>query len=137
MGPGSRNRLDAVGLLILAFAAIDIALGAWALIDPGSFFRHVGPFGTSNAHYTRDAGTFQLSLGVALAIAYFRPRWRVGAVGYAFLQYAFHALNHLADIDKAHPHRAGPLDFVSLAIGAAVLAWLLAKVLRERGVVEP
>ena len=111
-----------VGPLILVFAAIELATGAWMLIAPGSFFDNVGPFGTSNPHYTRDAGTFTLALGVVLAIAYFRPAWRLGVVGYAFLQYAFHTINHLADIGKAHPHRLGPINFVLLAAGPPVSA---------------
>jgi hypothetical protein len=127
------RRRDVVGPLILAFAAIELATGAWMLIDPGSFFDNVGPFGTSNPHYTRDAGTFTLALGVVLAIAYVRPAWRLGAVGYAFVQFLFHSINHLVDIDKAHPHRYGVEDFVSLAVGTAVLGWLLLRILRQRG----
>jgi hypothetical protein len=131
------GRRDVVAPLILIFAAIELATGAWMLIAPGSFFDNVGPFGSSNPHYTRDAGTFTLSLGLVLAIAYVRPGWRLGAVGYAFFQFLFHSVNHLVDIDKAHPHRYGPLDFASLAVGAAVLGWLLLQVLRQRGEGEP
>jgi hypothetical protein len=128
----------AVALLILAFAAIELATGAWMLIAPGSFFDNVGPFGTSNPHYTRDAGTFTLALGVVLAIAYARPSWRLGAVGYAFFQFAFHSVNHLADIGEAHPERYGPIDFASLAVGTAVLGWMLLRLLRDRrGRAEP
>jgi hypothetical protein len=102
------------------------------LISPGSFFHDVGPYGTSNPHYTRDAGTFTLALGVALAVSYRWPAWRLGVVGYAFLQYLFHAVNHLADIGKAHPHRLGPINFVLLIAGAALLGWMLVRILREQ-----
>lgn len=139
MEPSTRiaSRRDVVGPLILFFAAVELATGAWQLIAPGSFFHNVGPFGVSNEHYTRDGGTFTLALGVVLAIAYFRPAWRLGAVGYAFLQFVFHSINHLVDIDKAHPRRYGPLDFASLAVGAVVLGWLLRQVLRQRGEGDP
>ena len=130
--PAVAGRRDVVAPLILVFAAIELATGAWMLIDPGSFFDNVGPFGSPNDHYTRDTGTFTLALGVVLAIAYMRPAWRLGAVGYAFLQFAFHSVNHLADIDAADPERYGPIDFVSLAVGTVVLGWMLSRLLRER-----
>jgi hypothetical protein len=135
MEPASveRRRDLVVGLLILNFAVVHVALGAWQLISPGSFFDVLGPFGASNHHYTRDVGTFTLALGVAFAISYRWPSWRVGVVGYALFQYAFHAVNHLADIGDADPERMGPIDFVALALTAPVLGWLLVQVARERG----
>jgi hypothetical protein len=129
--PAARRR-DLVSLLILNFVVVHVGLGAWQLISPGSFFDAVGPFGASNSHYTRDVGTFTLALGVAFAIAYRSPAWRPGVVGYALLQYAFHAVNHLADIGNADPGWVGPLDFALLAGTVPVLGWLLREVLRER-----
>jgi hypothetical protein len=123
--------------LLVSYAVLHVALGAWQLISPGSFFDAVGPFGSSNAHYTRDVGTFTLALGAAFAIAYQRPAWRPGVVGYALLQYAFHAVNHLADIGQADPGWVGPLDFALLAVTTVVLAWTLRAVLRERRVAAP
>ena len=129
---GANSRRDVVGAGLVLLAAIHVALGAYMLIDPGSFFREIGPFGVRNDHYVRDAGTFTLAVGVAFAVAWRWPAWRIGAIGYALFQYVFHAVNHLADIDKAHPHRQGPLDFASLVVGAAVLAWLLVRAIGER-----
>jgi hypothetical protein len=126
------GRRDLVAPLILGYAAVHIALGAWQLVSPGSFFDAIGPFGTSNPHYTRDVGTFTLALGVALAVSYSRPAWRLGVVGYAFLQHLFHSVNHLVDIGKAHPRSLGPIDFALLAATAALLGWLLARLERER-----
>jgi len=130
-GTSAASRRDPVSPLILSLAVGHIALGAWQLISPSSFFDTLGPFGTSNAHYIRDTGTFTLALGIAFAVAFRRPAWRVGVVGYAFLQYLFHSVNHLADIGAAHPYRAGPIDFALLGLTAAVLGWLLVRVLRE------
>jgi hypothetical protein len=130
-------RRDLVAPLILGYAGLHVALGAWQLIAPGSFFDAIGPFGTSNTHYTRDVGTFTLALGVALAVSYARPAWRLGVVGYAFLQYLFHSVNHLADIGQAHPRSVGPIDFALLAAGTALLAWLLVRVWREREQAPP
>jgi hypothetical protein len=130
---GARARAI-VGPLIASYAVVHVALGAWQLISPGSFFDAIGPFGSSNTHYTRDVGTFTLALGAAFAIAYRWPVWRAGVVGYALLQYAFHSINHLADIGDADPEWVGPLDFALLALTTLVLAWTLREVLRERRV---
>jgi hypothetical protein len=133
----AETRRDLIALLILNFAVVHLALGAWQLISPGTFFDVLGPFGTSNEHYTRDVGTFTLALGVAFAIAYRRPGWRVGVVGYALFQYAFHAVNHLADIGDADPEAMGPVDFVTIGLTAVVLGWMLMRLLREGGGSEP
>ena len=127
----TERRRDLVAPLILSLAIGHVALGAWQLISPGSFFDVLGPFGTSNEHYTRDVGTFTLALGVAFAIAYRRPAWRIGVVGYALFQYSFHAVNHLVDIGDADPERYGPIDFVALTLSVPVLAWLLLRAGRE------
>jgi hypothetical protein len=133
----AERRRDLVALLILNFAVVHLALGAWQLISPDSFFNALGPFGTSNVHYTRDVGTFTLALGVAFAIAYRRPGWRVGVVGYALFQYSFHAVNHLADIGKADPEAMGPVDFVTIGLTAGVLGWMLMRLTREGAGSEP
>jgi hypothetical protein len=46
------------------------------------------------------------------------------------VQFALHTINHLADIGAAHPGWLGPADFVSLAVGTAVVAWLARESLR-------
>ena len=133
----TQRRRDLVSLLILNYAVVHVGLGAWQLVSPGSFFDTIGPFGSSNPHYTRDVGTFTLALGVAFAIAYARPAWRLGVVGYALFQYAFHAVNHLADIDKADPKAMGPIDFAAIALTAVLLAWMLARIVGDRGARAP
>src|SRR5919202_6326148 len=119
----AERRRDLVGLLILNFAVVHIGLGGWQLIAPHSFYDVLGPFGPFNSHYTRDVGTFTLALGVAFAVAYRWPGWRLGVVGYALFQYAFHAVNHLADIGDADPKWVGALDFGLLALTTPILAW--------------
>jgi hypothetical protein len=129
----AERRRDLVSLLILNYAVVHLALGAWQLISPGSFFDTLGPFGKSNEHYTRDVGTFTLALGVAFTIAYRWPAWRLGVVGYALFQYTFHAINHLVDIGDADPERMGPIDFAAITLTAVVLGWTLLQLVRERG----
>jgi hypothetical protein len=126
-----------VSALIAFYAVAHIGLGAWQLISPGSFFDTVGPFGKSNPHYTRDVGAFTLALGVAFAIAYRWPAWRLGVVGYAVFQYTFHAVNHLADIGEADPKALGPIDFAAVALTALILAWMLREVLRGQRAAPP
>jgi hypothetical protein len=128
---------DIVALLCLNFAVVHLGLGAWQLIAPGSFFDVLGPFGESNVHYTRDVGTFTLALGAAFAIAYRWPAWRVGVVGYALFQYAFHAVNHVFDIGDADPESIGAIDFVALALTAPVFLWMLRQLVGERRAPEP
>jgi hypothetical protein len=123
---------DLVGVGLAAYALINIVIGVFAAVDPGSFYDQIGPFGPQNDHYTRDAAAaMNGSLGVAMAIAVFRPSWRVGVLGYAVLQYAFHAANHLVDIGDAEPERYGPIDFVALTLSVPVLVWLLLRASRE------
>jgi hypothetical protein len=111
---------------------INVITALFAVIDPRGFYDSVGPFAPYNDHYIRDAaGAMQGSLGVAMAIAVFRRSWRIGVLGYALLHFAFHAVNHLVDIGDADPESIGVVDFVSLALGAGILAWLLARAVRE------
>ena len=117
---------------LAAFALINILTGLFAAVDPEGFYDAVGPFGPYNDHYIRDAAAaMQGSLGVAMAIAVFRASWRVGVLGYALLQFAFHAVNHLVDIGDADPESVGVVDFVALTIGALTLGWLFARAVRE------
>jgi hypothetical protein len=109
---------------LLAFAAYHLAIAALMLFAPHTFFTSIGPFGVQNNHYLRDTATFNVAFGVSLAIAYRRVSWRTPILCCVALQFALHAINHLADIGAAHPHWLGPADFISLALATALLAWL-------------
>ena len=85
-----------------------------------------GGFGPFNDHYVRDVSTFYLALVLALVVASRRPSWRAPVLWVALLQYAFHAVNHVVDVGDAEPGWVGPADVISLAIGAAAFALLLA-----------
>ena len=77
-----------------------------------------------NDHYLRDTATFNLAFGVSPRVAYRVPSWRTPMLFCVTLQFALHAINHLADIGAAHPYWIGPFDFASLALATAALAWL-------------
>jgi hypothetical protein len=115
---------------LLAFAAYSLAAAALMVLAPHVFFEDVGPFGVQNDHYLRDTATFNAAFGVALLIAYGRVSWRTPILCCVALQFALHAINHLADIGAAHPTWLGPADFISLALAAAVLAWLARESMR-------
>ena len=118
-------RADALSAGIAVFALYHLALALFMAAFPHSFYANVGPFGARNDHYIRDTATFSAAIGAGLAVSLRRPSWRVPALAIATVQFALHSVNHLVDIDKAHPAWNGYFDFFSLAAATLVLAWLL------------
>ena len=129
-----RRRMDAVGVALLAFGALNILTGLAMLFAPGAFFESVGPYGTRNDHYIGDLSTWSLALGAALVVAARRKSWRVPVLAVAVLQGGLHALNHLVDVGEARPFWLGPFNLVALTVVAALLGLLLVvSVRRLRG----
>jgi hypothetical protein len=124
----ARPEVAAQALLggLVAFAAYHLALAAFMAFGPHAFYRAIGPFGPYNGHYVRDTATFEAALGAGLAVAVFRPAWRVPVLGATTVQFALHSLNHLVDIGSAHPRWTGYFDFFSLLAATLLLTWLLA-----------
>lgn len=46
-----------------------VAVGAWSLVGPRSFFDTLATFEPYNAHFLRDVGAFQIGLGAVLLLA--------------------------------------------------------------------
>ena len=109
---------------LVAFAAVHLTLAVWMAAAPHSFYTAVGPFGAFNSHYVRDTASFEAALAFALLVALRRPAWRVPVLALVTVQAALHSLNHLVDIENAHPRWTGWLDFLSLLLSAALLGWL-------------
>jgi hypothetical protein len=122
--------MSTVRVGLIAFAAYHFAIAALMIFAPHVFFTDIGPFGVQNDHYLRDTATFNIAFGVALAIAYRHVRWRTPILCCVALQFALHALNHLLDIDAAHPRWLGPADFISLTLATAALMWLARESMR-------
>jgi hypothetical protein len=122
-GRATSGRLLEIGLAV--YAAYHVALAALMISSPHVFFTSIGPFGTLNEHYIRDIATYNAALAIGLALAVRRPSWRVPVLAVVTLQFALHAINHLADIDRAHPAWTGYFDFFTLAASTALLAGLL------------
>src|SRR3954451_18355867 len=118
------------GLAILAIS--QLVLAVWMVVDPSSFFTNVGAFGARNDHYIRDVATWEAALAVCAAIAVRRPSWRVPVLAFALVQFAFHALNHVADAGDAHASTNGWGDAIELALGAGLLGWLLLAAIRAQ-----
>jgi hypothetical protein len=118
-------RKDALTAGIAVFALYNLALALFMAAAPHSFFTNVGPFGARNDHYIRDTATFSAAIGVGLLIALRRPSWRVPMLAISTVQFALHSINHLVDIEKAHPAWNGYFDFFSLAAATILLGWLL------------
>ncbi|MBA3326681.1 MAG: hypothetical protein H0T43_00050 [Solirubrobacterales bacterium] len=61
--PASDDRVLRIALIVLG--VFELALGLLMLAAPGTFFSELGPFGTRNDHYIRDAATWELALAAA------------------------------------------------------------------------
>jgi hypothetical protein len=118
-------RRDAVSAGVMLLGLYSVVLAAFMAVAPHAFYAHVGPFGVRNDHYIRDTATFSAAIGAGLLISLRRPSWRVPMLAISTIQFALHSINHLVDIDKAHPAWNGYFDFFSLAAATVLIAWLL------------
>jgi len=116
-------RLLDLGLAV--FAVVYLAEALFMTVSPHAFYTSIGPFNAYNPHYLRDNATFSAAFGAGLAVSVVRPGWRVPMLAVTTLQYGLHSINHLADIDIAHPRWTGYFDFFSLLAATLVLVWLL------------
>ena len=110
--------------LLVAFAAVNAAIGLWMLFGAGSFQEFTN-FGARNDHQVRDFSTAYLSMAVGLALAVRRSAWRVPVLVITLVQYALHLVVHIVDVNKAHPPAAGWGTVGGLALPVLVLAYLL------------
>ena len=118
---------------IALFAVVYLSQALVMVISPHSFYKSIGGFDSYNPHYLRDVASFAAALGVGLAVSLGRPAWRVPMLAVATVQYGLHTINHLVDIDIAHPKWTGYFDFFPLAASTLALAWLLrTAIARER-----
>jgi hypothetical protein len=123
------DRLAHLGLAALAL--YHIALAAFMAGAPHSFYTSIGPFDAYNSHYIRDTATFEAALGFGLLVAIGRASWRVPVLAVTAVQFALHTLNHLLDLDRAHPAWIGWFDFLALLASTTLLGALLARARRS------
>ncbi len=110
---------------LVAYGIYHLALGLLMVVDPGTFFSEIGPFGTQNDHYIGDLATYNLAAAAVLFAASRLRTWRVPVLAFLLIQFALHSINHLIDIDEATPESVGVADFVGLLVGTGLLAVLL------------
>jgi hypothetical protein len=103
-----------------------VALGAWAMVDPHSFFESIATFEPYNQHFVQDIGAFQIGLGAVLLLAALvgaADSLAVALVGVG-IGAALHAVSHIVGHDLGGvPERDIP-TFVALAIALLVAGGL-------------
>ena len=114
----------ALGAILFALGATQLALFVWMIASPGTFFEAIAGFGARNDHYIRDAAVFPLAIGAGLLVAVWRPTWRVPALAIGAVWYLAHAVNHLIDLGESDPGWVGPFDFAALLAAGLLLLWL-------------
>lgn len=119
------DRLVRLGLP--AYGGLQLALGLWQGVSPGTFYDALGPFGGQNDHYIRDVASWTVALGVLCLLAATRPAWRLPVLALAALQSGLHTVNHLLDAGEAETHWVGIADAVSLALLSVLLVALVRK----------
>lgn len=119
---GSTAAALRAGITLLAF--IQLGLGIFMVVAPGSFYDALAHFGPANDHLIRDVGAFYLALGAGLLISLTRPNWRAPTLVVGAVWYALHAANHALDVGGADPAWVGPADLALLVLGAIVFAAL-------------
>jgi hypothetical protein len=108
-------------------AAVQLFLGAFLVIAPGTFLDKLAPYGSgADHHFLRDLGTFYLAMGAALLLAVQRRSWRRPVLFLVTIQYALHTLNHLVDIGRTDPGWLGPFNFIALLLLTLFTGWVLA-----------
>jgi hypothetical protein len=87
-----------IGRLATGAAAIFFCLsGAWALVDPSSFYDQVAHWPPYNEHLVHDAGVFQLGIGVSLAALLVGMRGTVAVLAGAAAAAVLHVVSHVVD----------------------------------------
>jgi hypothetical protein len=116
---------------LVLLAAVQLVLGAFLAIAPGTFIDKIAPYGDAADHFLRDLATAYIAMGVALLLAVRRSAWRVPVLFLVGVQYAVHTVNHLIDIGGTDPGWLGPFNFVSLALLTFVIGYVLAAAARD------
>jgi hypothetical protein len=103
-----------------------VALGAWAMLDPASFFATIASFEPYNKHFVQDIGAFQIGLGAVLLLgaAPSRPDALVVALMGVGVGATFHFLSHLVGGEHGGvPERDLPLFAATAVVLVAAGTW--------------
>ena len=114
MSPRARLVQGGVALSGVVYAFTGAAL----LFAPRWFFEELGDFPPYNRHYSGDAGSFLLPLGLALLLAAARPSAHRLFLGFAAVASVVHAGNHVYDLAVG---RESVADLIPVIVSALVL----------------
>jgi hypothetical protein len=111
-----------------AGALMFLALGAWAMAGPQSFFDRVATFEPYNQHFVQDIGAFQIGLGAVLllAVGTRRPDALAVALLGVGVGSAAHVVSHLIGHDLGGtPETDIPVFSIATALllAAGVAQW--------------
>jgi hypothetical protein len=111
-------------VVLALIGAINVGLGALALIAPDTFFDQIGKYGTENSHYVGDVGAFVIAYGIGVLISIRLPSWRVPVLYVGAIWFGFHALNHAFDTGEARSEARGWADTAYIAAIGVLLVYL-------------
>lgn len=128
-------------LVFVLFAVGNLANGLWMLASPGHWYvnlpANVPGTGPLNEHFVRDIGCIFTLIGVVLAVAVFRPAFRLTALLVATAFYAAHSLVHVYDsVRGLLPPDQWQFDLVPVYGTTAVLVGLSALLARNQSRVD-
>ena len=127
--PRAGERSDVVTLVLVVVGVTQLATGAMAFFAPGTFYDLVAAYPPQNDHFLKDLGSWNVALGAIALYGARRPEWRTPLLGFLALQYVFHSVSHVIDVNESDPAWQGPFALVTQGLGAVVLTALF---LRER-----
>jgi hypothetical protein len=78
-------------------AVFFLLFGGWAFLDPSSFYDRIASWPPYNQHLTRDAGAFQVGIGVSLAAVLFGMKGIPAVLAGAATAAILHAVSHVID----------------------------------------
>lgn len=112
----------------IVVGATIVIQGAWAFVDPRSFYDTVATFEPYHPHFLRDIGSALIGVGAAAAVAALHPRALVaGLTGLTAFQ-VLHVISHVIDRD----HGGNPaVDIPGFTLLALLTAAALAVELRR------
>jgi hypothetical protein len=122
-------------IAFVAGAVLFAVPGAWALLDPRSFYDQIAHFPPYNRHFVHDLGAFQLGLGTAMVLGLAGWDARRVVLWSAAVATVLHALSHWLDRDLGG--RAGDPITLSVLAAAFVAAAFLGEVRRRAPAAPP
>lgn len=105
-----------------------VFFGAWAMLQPNSFFETAAHFEPYNQHFVQDIGAFQIGFGAVLLLAAAVPRGDALAVALlgSAVGATFHAVSHVVGMNLGGNPATDIPTFALLAIvllAAGAVRW--------------